>query len=383
MLDLGGTYRAVTPEQTLAKIEPMMWPVFGITRCANVTGLDNIEIPTYVTVRPYSKLLTTSQGKGINHALAKVSAIMESIEGWHAENLAPPDLVGSYEELSAKYPLTPIAESFNAGPLIWSEIEKMVIPWVKGTEINSNQDIYFPYTLVKVDMSVTRQGYRYLPPSSNGLASGNTYEEAVCHALFEVIERECESAADDFEVSFPRVDFSTIKAPHLLELLAHIDERQLKLNVWDITNEMGVPTYHAQISDKEDLRSVGVQVGSGTHFSSVVALSRAITEAIQARATMISGARDDMYPSSYSRKEAYSVVDRVEEVKESQFKAFVEITAPKTFEETLEKLLMVLKAHGHEQVLVYDHTKKEIDIPVVHVVVPGLHFNMLRHSNDG
>ena len=52
MRDLGGTIRATSPEATLAKLEPLLLPVFGITRVANITGLDHINIPTYVAIRP-------------------------------------------------------------------------------------------------------------------------------------------------------------------------------------------------------------------------------------------------------------------------------------------------------------------------------------------
>ena len=54
MLDLGGTYRAASPTETLDKIVPMLWEKFGITRVANITGLDDINIPTYLAIRPNS-----------------------------------------------------------------------------------------------------------------------------------------------------------------------------------------------------------------------------------------------------------------------------------------------------------------------------------------
>ena len=103
MTDLGGTFRACTPEQTLARLEPMLREEFGITRVANVTGLDDIGIHTFVAIRPNAKLLSTSQGKGISKPLAKISAIMEGVEGWHAENLSPPDLWGTHAELSQNH----------------------------------------------------------------------------------------------------------------------------------------------------------------------------------------------------------------------------------------------------------------------------------------
>src|SRR5262245_6907217 len=84
-----GTHRACSPEQTLHAYRPFM-PRFGITRLANVTGLDVVGIPVYMCVRPNSRNLSVSQGKGLDVASAKVSALMESIEGWHAESVELP-----------------------------------------------------------------------------------------------------------------------------------------------------------------------------------------------------------------------------------------------------------------------------------------------------
>src|SRR5687767_1191760 len=63
---------------------------FGITRVADVTGLDRIGIPVVVAVRPAAKSLSVAQGKGLSLDAAIVSAIMESIEVWHAEHAAHP-----------------------------------------------------------------------------------------------------------------------------------------------------------------------------------------------------------------------------------------------------------------------------------------------------
>ncbi len=192
MLDLGGTYRAFTPKQTLEKIEPLLWDTFGITRVANITGLDDINIPTYVAVRPHSKFFSTSQGKGITHDLAKISALMESIEGWHAEHLPEPDLVGSVEELEGHYHLADIAQLSSVFFKVpYASLKACAIPWMKGVELNSGLDIYFPRDLINLDFvscnDLDRLGLCLFPPSSNGLASGNTFDEALCHALYEVI----------------------------------------------------------------------------------------------------------------------------------------------------------------------------------------------------
>src|SRR5687768_13787505 len=71
-----GTVRSRDPAATLALLLPHL-PRFGITRLANVTGLDRVGIPVYQAIRPNSRGLSLSQGKGIDATAAKVSALME------------------------------------------------------------------------------------------------------------------------------------------------------------------------------------------------------------------------------------------------------------------------------------------------------------------
>lgn len=374
MLDLGGTYRAITPEETLANIEPLLWDRFGISRVANITGLDNVDIPTYVAIRPLAKLLTTAQGKGITHTLAKISAIMESIEGWHSENMPEPDLFGSHQQLKDHFPLVDLNPNINHGPFEWIDIEQLEIPWAKGVELLTNTPIYFPYTTINVNTAHYRPGYRYFPPTTNGLASGNSREEAICHALFEVIEREIETDQARFATT-PQVDVSTIRSPHLLQLLEKVHQSQLELEIWNITNHLNIPCYVAIAHDTNDFRQVGMQIGSGAHCSSVVALSRAITEAIQGRVTIIAGSRDDLPPSLYKKfKIQHPLWQKIFARSKETLVPFIETNTPESFDACLHFLLETLKQNQQKQVIIYDHTREGIGLPVVHILIPGFRY---------
>src|SRR5690349_14254299 len=72
--DLGGTVRQFAAKETLARLKPIL-AEFGITRLANITGLDTVGIPVWTIVRPLGLSLSVSQGKGISHELAIVSGI--------------------------------------------------------------------------------------------------------------------------------------------------------------------------------------------------------------------------------------------------------------------------------------------------------------------
>ena len=383
MIDLGGTFRALDPKDTLKKIEPMLWDTFGITRVANITGLDDINIPTYVAIRPHSKFFSTSQGKGINHDLAKISAMMESIEGWHAENLATPQLFGAYDQLKNEHNMVDIeviSSSFFKVP--YEKMRAYEIPWMKGLELNSGHAIYFPMDLINLDFVACNDldnfGLCLFPPTSNGLASGNSYEEALCHALYEVIERHCWYKSELSPLRY--VDLATIKSSHLRALMAHLDAKSIRCQFVDMTDEINVPAYMATLTDLTGVHAVGSFCGAGAHLSSEVALSRAITEAIQSRLTIIGGSREDIYPSVY--RDIRGAAKNTQAVSEVlAVHPFVETTIPNDFQQCIDLSLQRLKQAGFDQVIVYNHTKEEIGIPVVHVLIPGLQFNVLHHNH--
>ena len=83
-------------------------PAMGITRIANVTGLDRIGIPVVMVCRPNSRSIAVSQGKGVTLDAAKASGLMESIEAWHAERIELPLKLAGSSDLSVNHRLIDI-----------------------------------------------------------------------------------------------------------------------------------------------------------------------------------------------------------------------------------------------------------------------------------
>src|SRR5258708_9957373 len=101
----GETHRMTAPSETVAQMRKWM-PFMGITRIANLTGLDRIGIPVVAVYRPNSRSISVSQGKGANLAAAQASGLMESIEAYHAENINLPLRLASYRDTSRLVPTT-------------------------------------------------------------------------------------------------------------------------------------------------------------------------------------------------------------------------------------------------------------------------------------
>ncbi|MFQ5558821.1 MAG: YcaO-like family protein, partial [Acidimicrobiales bacterium] len=187
-LDLGGTIRTRTAGETLQAIRPL-FPRLGITRLADVTGMDSIGVPVAMCIRPNARHLSVSQGKGVSSELAMVSAAMESVEMYHAEHLGPPDLTAAWEGLDRA--------SVRPGDLelgIWHQAhrDREEIGWVEAAELLSGRPILVPHVLWDLDSSRTHPDTGLFAVSSNGLASGNCLLEAVLHGLYEVVERDAD-----------------------------------------------------------------------------------------------------------------------------------------------------------------------------------------------
>ncbi|MFE4830033.1 YcaO-like family protein [Streptomyces sp. NPDC056672] len=133
---LDGTVRVRPPEETWRTLEPELERL-GIARVACLTGLDHLGIPVWTAIRPRSHTLVTSQGKGASDILAKISAVLESAELWHAEQpwtTAP--VRGSYRDLEPPYPMALLPVKFDHESL--GDVE---LDWVTGTGLTSGQDI--------------------------------------------------------------------------------------------------------------------------------------------------------------------------------------------------------------------------------------------------
>ena len=124
-----GTHRVRPPEETWEALRGVL-PRVGITRVADVTGLDRIGIPVWQAVRPASRSLSVSQGKGATPAAARASAVMESIELWHAEDLSHLSrVVLSPREMRYDNPIPLSSLRWTFQP---PEVAVVPIPWVRA-----------------------------------------------------------------------------------------------------------------------------------------------------------------------------------------------------------------------------------------------------------
>ncbi len=371
-----GSHRTRLPAETLEQLLPIKLK-FGITRIANVTGLDRIGLPVVLATRPNSRSVAVSQGKGTSLEAAKVSALMEAIELCHAENLLRPMIYASYGEIERRLQVVDVSRLPRVKYSRYSE--SLRIHWVEGRDLRSGEPIYIPHEMVHADYAhPVFPGEGSFPASTNGLASGNHPLEAVCHAIWEVIERDAITLWHQLPVgrrAATMIDLATIDCPTSNEILHSIVRAGLRVDLWDATSDVGIATFHCLITDKADDQG-HIGVGSGTHADSRVALARTLTEAVQTRMNYITGSRDDL------RLEEYMAQGRAQKAHEAKALlksgpplrdfALVPSRLTATFREDLDWLMNRLGAVGIDQIACFDLSSDVPDLYVVRVVIPGL-----------
>jgi putative methanogenesis marker protein 1 len=368
------THRTRSPEETYEAVHDLTGPA-GITRVADITGLDRIGIPVFSCIRPVAAegAITVYNGKGATPIAARVSAIMEGLERYSAEVHDRSLQTMTYDQIRVE------KNAIRPDTLILPEYAEpeWPIPWWQGYDILRNEEVWVPAHAVF--HPVPRIMGKLFRTSTNGIASGNTYEEAVFHSLCELIERDAWSLVEASQNAGPAI--KDVTHPVARELLDKFKEAGVDVILRDITSDLGIPTV-AAVSDDLQLRDPTLLcIGMGSHLCSEIAILRALTEVAQSRATQIHGAREDTKTTHFLSKVGY---DRAKRLNKKWFTTEAEIAYKDMpsyhtddFLDDIHIVLDRLKAAGLDRVIVHDLTRPEIGVPVVRVIVPGLeHYAM-------
>ena len=368
--------RLLPAEETLARISPLR-SSFGITRVANLTGLDRTGIPVIMVCRPNARSTAVFHGKGIDLAAARASGLMEAIETWHAEHVPLPIRFASYAELD-KEVKTAEVDLLPRIPHSRFDADALML-WVEGRNLIDGQSVWVPFEMVHAHWTIGG------PPvsgcfsaSTNGLASGNHILEATSHSLCELIERDATALWRQYpsaDQERRRLDLGSVDDAECLAVLDLFRRAQIDVAVWDVTTDIGVPAFQCFVADRTgEMGHVGV--GAGCHPTRRVALRRAMTEAAQVRTTYIVGSREDIRHSDYHLAALAAKSERaramMRPVARPRDLASVENFDFDSLEAEVAWIVERLKSAGIRQAIAVDLTRSEFGIPVVRVIAPGL-----------
>ena len=327
------------------------------------------------SIRPDSASLSVDSGKGQSKLHAKASAAMEALERWALDEVP----IEWTEQKASGEIETRFPAIRGAAPP--APYHKACVSF----DLSTGQEIQVPYYCVKMYNDATPVTERIFCASTNGMASGNTREEAIASGLFEVIERDAMSLAMSKD-NPPRVDVGSSTDPFTHEALEKIRRAGCELFTYDCRSDVGIPVFLSIITDRD--RGVGLYKGYGCHLSPDIALNRSICEAAQARCVVMAGARDDITWKAHRQiignTEAIDwVVEFGKTPASTRLSDMSDLSTGSTHAD-IDKAIAMLALAGFERVLVVEFPVPDAPFSCVKVLIPKMAgYKFLHGINPG
>jgi ribosomal protein S12 methylthiotransferase accessory factor len=169
----------VTPQDMLDTVIRPQMAGWGITRLADVTGLDYLGIPLAAAVRPLGEP-TRLVGAGPTFTDAATSAALAVAKLWHASSSVPsPVARGTASDLQAGYELDDLGL-----PPDCLVTRSTVLDWVQARSLTDGTVTAVPRDLVCLGRPARRQWRPgFLTAATTGLGTGPTRGQAILNGL--------------------------------------------------------------------------------------------------------------------------------------------------------------------------------------------------------
>ncbi|NKQ39232.1 MAG: YcaO-related McrA-glycine thioamidation protein [Methanosarcinales archaeon] len=372
LLYKNGTQFVHDENDTLLNITPHLKKI-GITRIANITHLDRIGIPVFSTIRPIAMkgAISIYSGKGITESHARISAIMEGFERAYAEpnGLQTKDkFIDSYEK---------IQESHNTiNPIHLTLPGKLInntnIEWTEGWDLLNKESVFVPSNAVYHPYD-SEQSSKLFRSNTNGLAAGNTIEEAILHGLLEVVERDALSIAEFNRNSGKEIILDNENSINFT-LFNKFKNADIELRLWLLSHDTDITTVVASTDDLKLKDPALLVMGAGSHLNPEIAIRRAITEVAQSRLVQIHGTREDTDREKFVRTVGHERMKRLNKIwykqgETIQSSKLKDISCNMPFK-NIETVLNQIK-HISKNVVVINLSKENIGTFVVRLIIPG------------
>lgn len=277
----------------MLSVAALLAPGAGVTRLAELTHLDHLGFPVFQAIRPRSRSLSTSMGRGTTRRGAIVSALLEAVETDVAEKATASFTAALHDLGDAAVSLW---SAPGRDPLAIRLDPAISRRWKHGVELTTGRGHVVPLDLISQDLTIAAPSDAFM--STVGLASGGSRDEAIASALTELLEHDLET---DWRQGTPtdrrscEINLNSVNDRAIALALARVQQAGCELRLWSLGQNCQIAAILCFIGDgRTSATRLPPVAGSGCHADRTVATLRAIQEAAQARCALLSGARDDI-----------------------------------------------------------------------------------------
>lgn len=334
-----------------------------IKKIENISSSLSVN-PTFTITRYTSNGETTDCGKGLTIRDAFYSGIFESIERYSAENYDDIKYEGSTFAVKKIYNVCAPSDIYP----VKNYADKLSLTWCEGINLLTNKPILIPI-----------EG-KFSNINTVGLASGSSNENAIVHAIYELIEHDTLSM-----YSYAGLQGRKIKLieedGELFNIYSSLIEKGISVDIRLLDNDLKIPMVLVLFNDIPLMQNVKI-AGMGSNFDIKIAVKRALLECQQSADYWYSRYKlNDMdekgiiHPSLelYNK---YRISDKF------VYFSDIEIIDIKKKKEELNLLLEKL-CNVTDKVIVVNITNNKLNIPCVKVIIPEFENTLEDHYIKG
>jgi len=376
--------KVFTPTETVKRFKERLARV-DLDILKEVRRIDNgrLNIPVYfsVTGKDARRIIGNKKqmGKGSTPEQSQASACMELAERFSFFSFIKNDdnfITDTYPNLKAAgYPLLPLEkllqsvhdESTDVG-LLEQLLEEIPIQWTWATHLNENEEVLIPFS------------WFYAINEFNGPSAGNTFEEAICQGICEIIERHVCAVISHDQTKAPLINLDSAKDPVSRELIDKFTRHGIKVYINDFSLGTGIPTVGAICIDPSTFpASSEIVFTAGTTPDPEKALIRALTEIAQLAGDFNTKSNyvASGLPKPLSMDEVAHLTDPGTAINLDQLPNI----GHDNIKTEVENCLAALKKLNMD-VYIINTQHPKLKMSTIYTIVPGAHFRERSRSKD-
>ncbi len=311
-----GGWRALSPDEALARLEPIVSPLTGIvSQIYRASPAEGLYVYTAaqgnrISIDPRQNRTLGrpggAAGKGLSDEQARISCLAEAVERYSAQwsgaektfqacwrnvrDIAPhPTDFLQFSENQYRDRGTLNRDLGMMGRIPEPFDETAIVDWTPAWSLRDDAPRWLPTRFCYFGYPGMASGdHKFCWADSNGCATGGSIEEAILQGFLEVVERDAVSIFWYNRLRVPSIAFDGLDDAYVAKMKDYY--RGLGRDLWllDLTTDLGIPVVMAVSALGGGSR---IWCGIGAHLDARIAALRALTEINQT--LLIDAAQDD------------------------------------------------------------------------------------------
>lgn len=292
---IASQYKA-PPSETIKKARNLIHHQVGVIPFLQELQVDPTDPPLFYLLSrksdvawPGATSLRNSGTAALTRERALAAAIGESVERYCAAIYDDSSLVLElYRDIASDaldprtFPLGSEAEYQHLDCPLRHFSDDTPLAWVHGEILGSERRILVPACMVYLAYPYLDRTDYIFQPFSTGLACGNTLEEAILRALYEVIERDAFTITWLNRLPVPAIDLADLQGSEISALLQKLTAWGNQVQLHDITTDVQIPTILA-LSINTSGKSPAFTVATATRLNPEEAALKSLEELAMTR----------------------------------------------------------------------------------------------------